>query len=61
MGVFSIRVIKEIKKILEEDVRKGIGKPFLDVENYNVYDFNREKFRPLLDVESRLMAFIDGG
>ena len=54
-------VVEKIIKALEEDVNRGLGRPYLQSENYKVYDFNEENFKPLKDVEPRLMAFVDGG
>ncbi|MDI9624734.1 MAG: DNA double-strand break repair nuclease NurA [Methanothermobacter sp.] len=54
-------VVEKIIKALEEDVNRGLGKPYIQSRDYKVYDFNKDNFKPLKDVEPRLMAFVDGG
>lgn len=54
-------VVEKIIEALEEDVNRELGQPYLQSGNYKVYEFNEDNFKPLRDVEPRLMAFVDGG
>lgn len=53
-------VVEEIIQTIEKEVKRDIGKPYLPGD-YKVYDFKEDYFRPLRNVEPRLMAFVDGG
>jgi len=54
-------VVERIIEALEEDVSRELGRPYLQSGDYKVYDFNKDNFKLLRDVEPRLMAFVDGG
>ncbi|BAW31527.1 conserved hypothetical protein [Methanothermobacter sp. MT-2] len=54
-------VLERIIKTLEKEVKKDIGRPYFRSGDYKIYDFNKAYFKPLRDVEPRLMAFVDGG
>lgn len=53
-------VLEKLIKTLEKEVKKGRGESSPSGE-HEIHDFHEDYFKPLKDVEPRLMAFVDGG
>lgn len=60
VGVIILGVLEEIIKTLEREVKRDMGRPYLS-EDHGIHNSHDDYFKPLRDVEPRLMAFVDGG